>query len=132
MLILSNLYEDDLNPVDFIEKEAENLKISAIRLLLLDIIKKKQDDGIYGYQIGEELSLLTEGDLIGSQAGFYAILRRYHQEGLLKTELRPSKSSRPTRKYYFLTSKGESVYNALWQNWIYYYGLISRIMQNDD
>jgi PadR family transcriptional regulator PadR len=126
------MQERDISSIDFIEKEAEHLKISAIRLLLLDIIKKNQEDGIYGYQIGEKLSLLTEGDLIGSQAGFYAILRRYYKEGLLKTELRDSKTSRPTRKYYFLTPKGESVYNALWQNWIHYYGLISRIFQKPD
>jgi len=129
---MSNAHKKDSITIDFIEKEAELLKISAIRLLLLDIIKQHQDKGIYGYQIGEKLSLVTEGDLIGSQAGFYAILRRYHKEGLLKTELRSSETSRPTRKYYLLTQKGEQVYHALWQNWIHYSGIISRILKKND
>ena len=84
---MSNIHKKDSITIDFIEKEAELLKISAIRFLLLDIIKQHQDKGIYGYQIGEKLSLVTEGDLIGSQAGFYAIYRSRDTQTELQKEM---------------------------------------------
>ncbi len=127
---MSNNEKNSGSSTEFITKEAEPLKISAIRLAILSIIKQYQNEGIYGYQIGDKLSQVTEGELIGKQAGFYAILRRYVNDGLLETELKPSDSYRPSRKYYYLSSKGERVFNALWQNWIHYYGIVERLIEN--
>ena len=127
---MSNNEKNGNSSVKFIAKEAEPLKISAIRIAILSIIKQYQNEGIYGYQIGDILSQVTEGELIGKQAGFYAILRRYVNDGLLTTELRASDSYRPSRKFYYLTPKGERVFHALWQNWIHYYGIVERLIEN--
>ncbi|MFX0014336.1 MAG: PadR family transcriptional regulator [Promethearchaeota archaeon] len=119
---------DDLTK--WVDKEIKQLEGSALRLVLLAIIERHQATGIYGYNIGEELFSYTEGELDGSKATFYAILRRLEKDGLVKSELQVSPGTGPARKYYRLTSKGKRAYNALWQNWIYYYGILDRLIEN--
>ncbi len=113
----------------WVAKEINSLVNTSNRLALLAIIKKYQDEGIYGYLIGEKLIQVTEGELDGSKATFYAILRRFEKEGLVSSELKVS-STGPARKHYRLTSRGERAYRALWQNWIHYYGIVERLIEN--
>lgn len=119
---------DDLTK--WVDKEIKQLEGSTLRLVLLMIIKKHQSSGIYGYAIGEELFSSTEGELDGSKATFYAILRRLEKDQLVSSELRVSPTG-PARKYYFLTSKGKRASNALWQNWIYYYAILQRLIESN-
>lgn len=118
---------DDLTK--WVANEINQLSSSTLRLALLAIIKKYQLTGIYGYAIGEELFSFTEGELDGSKATFYAILRRLEKDQLVSSELQVSPTG-PARKYYRLTPKGERAYNALWQNWIHYYGILERLIEN--
>ena len=111
----------------WVAKEQEQLANSSLRLALLTIIKQHQDEGIYGYLIGETLFNATDGEMDGTKATFYAILRRLQKDGLIDSNLGES-SSGPTRKYYFLTSKGDRAYHALWANWQYYYKLLERLV----
>lgn len=110
----------------WVSKEVNNLINSSHRLALLAIIDQSGKEGIYGYKIGEKLVDATDGELDGSKATFYAILRRFEKEKLIKTELKVSTSG-PARKYYFLTDKGEHAYNALWQNWVHYFGILKEL-----
>ena len=119
---------DDLTK--WVIKEINQLQGSTYRLALLAIIKKHQSAGIYGYAIGEELFSSTEGELDGSKATFYAILRRLEKDELVSSELRVSPTG-PARKYYFLTPKGENGTNALWENWCYYYGILQRLIESN-
>lgn len=112
----------------WIAKEINQLSNSTLRLALLAIIKKHQSTGIYGYKIAEELHASTEGELDGTTATFYAILRRLENDHLVTSELKVSITG-PARKYYRLTPKGERGYNALWQNWIYFYGILNRLIE---
>ncbi len=118
---------DDLTK--WVAKEINQLSGSTLRLALLAIIKKYHSTGIYGYAIGEELFSFTEGELDGSKATFYAILRRLEKDQLVSSELQVSPTG-PARKYYRLTPKGERAYNALWQNWIHYYGILQRLIDS--
>ncbi len=113
----------------WVAKEINSLVNTSNRLALLAIIKKYQDEGIYGYLIGEKLIQVTEGELDGSKATFYAILRRFEKEGLVSSELKVS-STGPARKHYRLTSRGERAYRALWQNWIHYYGILKALLED--
>ena len=117
---------DDLTK--WVAKEINQLSGSTLRLALLAIIKRHQSTGIYGYAIGEELFSFTEGEIDGTKATFYAILRRLEKDQLVSSELQVSPTG-PTRKYYRLTPKGEKAYNALWQNWIHYYGILQRLIE---
>ncbi len=115
----------------WVTKEITSLINSANRLALLAIIKQYQDEGIYGYLIGEKLVETTHGELDASKATFYAILRRFEKEGLVEHKLKVSTSG-PARKHYHLTSKGEQAYRALWQNWIHYYEILENLIENNE
>jgi PadR family transcriptional regulator PadR len=110
----------------WVAKEVNNLILSSHRVALLSIIHQSGEEGIYGYKIGEKLVSATDGELDGSKATFYAILRRFEKEQLIKTELKISTTG-PARKYYFLSEKGELAYNALWQNWVHYFGILKAL-----
>ncbi len=112
----------------WVTKEENYLRNSVFRLALLATIKQYQDEGIYGYLIGEKLINTTDGKLDGTNAMFYAILRRFEKEKLIVPETRLS-SSGPVRKHYRLTPKGERAYQALWQNWMYYYQILENLIQ---
>lgn len=116
---------DDLT--EWVAKEIKSLSSSALRLALLTIINNHQKTGVYGYQIGEELYSFTQGELDGTKATFYAILRRLEKDRLVSAEISFS-SSGPARKYYRLTPKGERAYHALWENWQYYYRILEKII----
>jgi PadR family transcriptional regulator PadR len=126
MMSLKEPLTDDVTK--WLAKEINQLSGSTLRLALLAIIENHQSTGIYGYAIGEELFSFTEGELDGSKATFYAILRRLEKDELVTSELQVSPSG-PARKYYRLTPKGERAYNALWQNWIHYYGILERLIE---
>ncbi|MHA1976979.1 MAG: PadR family transcriptional regulator [Candidatus Hodarchaeales archaeon] len=115
----------------WVTKEILNLLNNANRLALLAIIKKYQDEGIYGYLIGEKLIEATSGELDGTKATFYAILRRFEKEKLVENKLKVSQSG-PARKHYYLTPKGERAYQALWQNWIHYYGILEDLIESTE
>ena len=115
----------------WVTKEILNLLNNANRLALLAIIKKHQDEGIYGYLIGEKLIEATNGELDGTKATFYAILRRFEKEKMVEHKLKVS-SSGPARKHYYLTLRGERAYQALWQNWIHYYGILENLIETTE
>lgn len=112
----------------WVKKEIDQLSNSAVRLALLAIINQNQSTGIYGYAIGENLYLITKGELGGTNATFYAILRRLEQDQLVVSELKPSPTG-PARKYYRLTTKGERAYQALFENWRYYYDILKNLIE---
>jgi PadR family transcriptional regulator PadR len=113
----------------WVKKEIDQLSNSAIRLALLAIINQNQTTGIYGYAIGENLYSITGGELGGTNATFYAILRRLEQDQLVISELKASPSG-PARKYYRLTTKGERAFRALYENWQYYYDILTNLIES--
>ncbi|MHA1215567.1 MAG: PadR family transcriptional regulator [Candidatus Hodarchaeales archaeon] len=115
----------------WLAREINQLSSSSTKLALLTIISKYQEEGLYGYLIGEKLYSATAGELDGTKATFYAILRRLQKEGLVETKLGESKIG-PRRKYYYLTPLGERAYHALWENWKYYYNLLENLIEKPE
>ncbi|MHA2293358.1 MAG: PadR family transcriptional regulator [Candidatus Hodarchaeales archaeon] len=113
----------------WVAKEINQLSGSTLRLALLAIIDQHQATGIYGFTIGEELSSATRGELDGTKATFYAILRRLEADKLVTSTLQVSPDG-PARKYYRLTSTGKRALNALWENWIHYYKILNRLIES--
>ncbi|MHA1972903.1 MAG: PadR family transcriptional regulator [Candidatus Hodarchaeales archaeon] len=115
----------------WVSREMNNLSSSSMKLALLAIIERYQDEGLYGYLIGEKLYSTTAGELDGTKATFYAILRRLQKEELVETKMGESKIG-PKRKYYYLTPTGEQAYHALWENWKYYYDLLKNLIEKSE
>ena len=113
----------------WVDKEINHLSNSTLRLALLSLIRKYQHEGIYGYLIGDKLYSETGGQLDGSKATYYAILRRLERDGLIKSSIGEIEAG-PPRKYYHLSRKGERAYNALWQNWRYYFNILENLIES--
>jgi PadR family transcriptional regulator PadR len=122
---------DETNEItQWVAKEISTLLNSVNKFSLLAIIKMYQNEGIYGYLIGEKLLAITQGELDGTKATFYAILRRLEKDNMIRSELKVS-STGPARKHYWLTTKGERAYQALWQNWNHYYQILENLVKSN-
>ena len=106
-------------------KERTQLLNGATRLILLAIIDRNRKTGVHGYTIAEELEAQTQGEISKSTASFYAVLRRLVDEKLVDVKEGDSIKG-PPRKYYYLTEEGSEVMKALYQNWKYYFDIISK------
>lgn len=65
----------------------------------------KEQGRMYGYQITQEVKLLTKGELQITEGALYPLLHRLEAEGILETEL--EEVGNRIRKYYSLTAKGK-------------------------
>lgn len=65
----------------------------------------KERGRMYGYQITQEVKLLTKGELQITEGALYPLLHRLEEEGMLETEL--EEVGNRIRKYYSLTAKGK-------------------------
>lgn len=115
----------------WLQKEKEQLKGNTLSLALLSVIFNFQNKGgIYGYKLGEETSLITQGELHASNASFYSKLRRLEQEGLIESILKDSEEG-PKRKHYFLTEKGFREFTELKYHWEYTFSLFKLIKDSE-
>ena len=116
----------DLQKKKFIQKEIDQLQSSANRIALLFIIRDaEQEGGIHGYGISDALATKTYGELDGSNATYYAILRQMRIDGLVEQ----FEIAGDVRKYYRLTSDGQEACETLWNYWHHYYELIKNIKE---
>ncbi|MCY3411071.1 MAG: PadR family transcriptional regulator [Candidatus Heimdallarchaeota archaeon] len=114
----------------WVEKEKKQIENSALRFILLGVIKKYSNlGGLYGYAISEKILEVTQGELDATNATFYAILRRMEQSGLIFAQI-GERSDGPPRKHYFITNNGELAYNELKLNFEYYHSLVSMMIYN--
>ena len=110
----------------WLQKEIDQLQANTLRFALLAIIKQHEGHGgIHGYTISEVLNSRTFGELDGTNATFYSILRQLRLDGLVDQFDRPN----DVRKYYRLTSDGEYVYNLLWKYWEHYYSILKSLVE---
>jgi PadR family transcriptional regulator PadR len=72
------------------------------------ILKVLKDHGrMYGYEITQRVSDLSEGRILLTEGALYPSLHKLEAEGLLKTEV--VKIGKRVRKYYSLTSDGKAI-----------------------
>lgn len=65
----------------------------------------KEQGRMYGYQITQEVKLLTMGQLQITEGALYPLLHRLEENGMLETEM--EEVGNRMRKYYSLTTKGK-------------------------
>ena len=105
----------------FLDKEKDSLLASANRIALLFVIRDfESQGGIHGYGISDVLNSQTYGELDGSNAVYYAILRQMRIDGLVEQFEKPDDA----RKYYRLTAEGHEVCDKLWQYWNHYFNIL--------
>ena len=108
----------------FLEKEKDSLLTSANRVALLFVIRDSEyQGGIHGYGISDVLNTQTYGELDGSNAVYYAILRQMRLDGLVEQFEKPDDA----RKYYKLTAEGHEVCDKLWQYWQHYFNILKEL-----
>ena len=111
----------------FLDKEIGSLLTSANRIALLFVIRDFENQGgIHGYGISDVLNSQTYGELDGSNAVYYAILRQMRIDGLVEQFEKPDDA----RKYYRLTAEGHEVCNKLWQYWNHYFNILKELNDN--
>jgi DNA-binding PadR family transcriptional regulator len=70
------------------------------------ILKLLKDQGrMYGYEITRRVGELTSGDLLITEGALYPLLHKLEAGGLVDAEL--VTVGNRSRKYYFLTEKGQ-------------------------
>lgn len=110
----------------FLDKERDSLLTSANRIALLFVIRDFENQGgIHGYGISDVLNSQTYGELDGSNAVYYAILRQMRIDNLVEQFEKPDDA----RKYYRLTAEGHEVCNKLWQYWNHYFNILKELNQ---
>jgi PadR family transcriptional regulator PadR len=72
------------------------------------ILKVLKDHGkMYGYEITQRVSDLSEGRILLTEGALYPSLHKLEAEGLLKTDV--VTIGKRVRKYYSLTSHGKAI-----------------------
>jgi len=79
-------------------------------LSILSIINQHGENGAYGYQISKDLQEQTHEKLVIEEGTLYPILRKLEEDKIIKSER--EKEGRK-RKFYFITTYGEKIYNYL-------------------
>lgn len=93
---------------ELVNKLMQEVRRGTITIGVLSLLKEPQ----YGYS----LVTMLKGKGVEVEPGtLYPLLRRLEKQGILESEW-DTNESRP-RKYYFLNTKGEEVYNMLCEEW---------------
>lgn len=93
---------------------------------ILKIIQKKT---VYGYEM---ITLLSEYGLnTVSEGSIYPILLKLQKQQMITGEIRPS-SKGPKRKYYTLTSTGETYLHQFEKQWLLVSTGVNNILGNED
>jgi len=72
------------------------------------ILKVLKDHGkMYGYEITQRVTELSDGRIILTEGALYPSLHKLEAEGLLKTEV--VNIGKRVRKYYTLTAEGKAI-----------------------
>jgi DNA-binding PadR family transcriptional regulator len=86
---------------------------STVELMVLKLLSEQ---AMYGYQIIQIVNERTNGEFNWKEGTLYPVLHRLEGGGLLSTEWQLGETGRK-RKYYRLTSKGESYARAKVGEW---------------
>jgi PadR family transcriptional regulator PadR len=96
---------------EFFENWTNQTRRGVLELAILNDIRNRR---MYGYEI--EGRFCKSNGLILSRGVIYNILRRFKQQGLVKTN-RIKSSEGPKRKYYELTRTGKSTLAQMNNYW---------------
>lgn len=105
---------DNLWLMDTVEEKAQNTIMQMRRgILEYCIVKVLKDHAVY---TAELINSLKKADLLVTEGTLYPLLNRLQKSGLLQYRWEESQSG-PPRKYYSLTTEGESFLTHLDKAW---------------
>lgn len=81
----------------------------------------------YGYDITQRLRLLGFEEIV--EGTVYTILVRLEKNGLVVTEKKPSELG-PPRKFYTLTTAGQSERRVFWEKWKFISNKMNELKEN--
>lgn len=80
------------------------------------ILKLLSEQSMYGYQIVKELQTRSEGYFNLEQGTLYPALHRLEKDGLVESRWEVVEDG-PSRKYYYITNKGETELKKSVRQW---------------
>jgi DNA-binding PadR family transcriptional regulator len=95
----------------YVESFESELLRGISTVVILQIIKRYPEDGIYGYQLLKTIEEETQNLLIVEEGTVYPLLRKMEKDGVLQSE-KKEKDGRQ-RKYYILTDEGKKLLNHM-------------------
>lgn len=84
---------------------------------------------VYGYELAQKLEESGLPEI--SDGTIYPILLRLQKQKLIYSEMRPSESGGPKRKYYFLTVEGKTELMQMKTEWGALANPVSSILKED-
>lgn len=105
----------------------KELSKGSHELIILKLLSRKD---MYGYQIVQQMALLSENAFNMSQGSLYPFLHRLERDGLL-TSYSVSENGRD-RVLYHLTAQGQLALQAKEENWQVYVQAMERILKGEN
>lgn len=93
-------------------------------MLVLAVLKEGE---LHGYGIIQAIRERSDGALQAGEGSIYPILHAMEKDGLLKARWQ-EEGSRPPRKSYRLTPKGQKALEKSVQTWRSYVGSVERVL----
>jgi DNA-binding PadR family transcriptional regulator len=95
----------------YVESFESELLRGISTVVILQIIKRYPEDGIYGYQLLKTIEEETQNLLIVEEGTVYPLLRKMEKDGVLQSEKKEQDGRQ--RKYYILTDEGKKLLNHM-------------------
>ena len=105
----------------------KELSKGSHELIILKLLSRKD---MYGYQIIQQMALLSEHAFDMSQGSLYPFLHRLERDGFLTSYSVPENGR--DRVFYHLTEKGQTALDAKEQNWKIYVKTMERILKGGE
>ena len=93
------------NENNLLEKWERNFKKGLLSFWMLMAIA---EEPVYAYEMREKIADLSGGSIEADENSIYRALRRFAQNGLVKSRMRASEKG-PDRRYFELSAKGEAL-----------------------
>lgn len=92
---------------------SKSTKSAAFKILILGIIYKEDT---YGYDIIDQMKLLSSGQIQMKEGTLYPILKSLSKKEFLRASWKKSPNGK-SRKYYGITERGKAEYKRHKQEW---------------
>lgn len=107
---------------------SKELVAASSRPMVLSILAGGES---YGYEILQQVVLLSDGEVEWSEGMLYPLLHRLEKEGLVSSRWETAETGR-RRKYYRLSAKGKRRLARDREGWLAVHGALTRAWATND
>lgn len=97
----------------------------TLKTLVMRLLQDRER--MYGYEITQQVKLLTDGKIVMTEGALYPLLHKLEAEGALTTEV--EEIGKRVRKYYRLTPSGEQRSSEMAEEFMDFMATMRRIME---